>query len=57
MRQLALHYKDLAEKIANLEKKYDKKFNNVYEALKILLKEAEEQNNWDKRKRIGFIKE
>ena len=56
MRQLALHYKVLAEKIIALEKNYDKKFDNVYEALKILLKENEVQGDWKKRKRIGFVK-
>jgi hypothetical protein len=58
LKQFAFQYKELAEIIKTLEKKYDRQFTDIYEALDLLLsthhdeKESEEQ--WKKRKRIGF---
>jgi phage regulator Rha-like protein len=52
LRQMALQYKDLAEKLLKLEKQYNKKFKDVYQALNFLM----EQNDFSKRERIGFKK-
>jgi hypothetical protein len=54
MRQVALHYKELADKIAELEHKYNKNFADVYEALNLLLQDKTVQEDFTKRKRIGF---
>jgi hypothetical protein len=54
MRQFAVHYKELADKIAELEHKYNKNFADVYEALNLLLQDKATQENFSKRKRIGF---
>lgn len=54
MRQLVSNYKDLADKITLLENKYNKKFADVYEALDLLLQDKTEQEDFSKRKRIGF---
>lgn len=54
MKQFVLAYKDLAEKIAGLEKKYNSQFSDVYEALDLLLKEKQKHGDWETRKRIGF---
>ena len=54
IRQHALHYKDLHEKLQKLEKKYNKNFKEIYHALNLLLEEKviqEEQRNRDP---IGF---
>ena len=54
MRQLSVNYKELADKISALEHKYNKKFADVFEALNLLLQEKESQQDFSKRKRIGF---
>ncbi len=51
LRKYALHYKEISVKIANLERKYNKKFKDIYEALDLLLNEKE---GWTMRERIGF---
>lgn len=56
MRQFALTYKDLAEKIAKMEKKNNKQFKDIYQALNLLLNEKEDQTDWENRERIGFKK-
>lgn len=58
MRKWALNYKELADKIAEMEKKYDKQFADIYEALRYLMAEKQAQQQaeeaWKSRKRIGF---
>jgi len=54
MRQLAFNYKELGDKIIELENKYNKKFADVYEALDLLLRENVAQEDFSKRKRIGY---
>jgi len=56
LKQFALSYKELAEKIASLEKKYNKNFADVYEALQLLLQEKQTRDDWANRKQIGFKK-
>ena len=50
LRQFSLSYEELAARLTKLEKKYNKQFKDVYEALDLLLKEKD----WDGRARIGF---
>ena len=54
VRQLTFHYKDLADKIAELEHKYNKNFADVYEALNLLLQDKAAQDDFSKRKKIRF---
>jgi len=54
MRQLSVNYKELSDKITKLEHKYNKKFADVYEALDLLLQDKQAQEDFNKRKRIGF---
>jgi hypothetical protein len=54
LKQFALNYKELSDKISALEHKYNKKFADVYEALDLLLRDKDEQEDFSKRKRIGF---
>ncbi len=58
MRQYSLGYKDLADKITKLERKHNRQFRDVYEALDLLLNEREdnkkELENWKNRKQIGY---
>ncbi|MDF2457422.1 MAG: DNA-binding protein [Cytophagaceae bacterium] len=53
LRQYALSHKDLTEQLQALETKYNKKFEDVYEAIRYLLKKDEQQVE---RKPIGFKK-
>ena len=54
LRQFALNYNELAQKIAKLEAKYNHQFEDVYEALQLLLSERKNKIEQDQRKRIGF---
>lgn len=54
MRQYALTHKDLTEKLLELETRYDKQFNDVYDAINFLLKKDSQETEQKQRKRIGF---
>jgi hypothetical protein len=62
LREIAKNYKELAVLIKELEKKYDRQFTDIYEALQLLAEEkqrllAEEkklQDDFVNRERIGF---
>lgn len=54
MRKYALTHHDLTRKLQELENQYDKKFDDVYEALRYLLEKDKQQSDKVNRKRIGF---
>lgn len=54
LKQFVINYKELAEKIKELESKYNKQFADVYEALKYLMDDKQNKDEWEKRKQIGF---
>lgn len=54
IRQYALSHKDLTEKLANLEAKYNKQFKDVYEVLDYLLSKDKQETKQKNRRRIGF---
>jgi len=54
IRQYALSHKDLTEKLKELESKYDKRFEGVYEAIDYLLQKDQKEIQQKQRKRIGF---
>ena len=54
IRQYALTHKDLTDKIKEIEKRYDKQFTDVYDALNYLLQKDKFQTEQHERKRIGF---
>lgn len=54
MRQYALTHKDLTEKLLELENKYDKQFNDIYDAINFLLKKDDQETLQKQRKRIGY---
>jgi ORF6N domain len=54
IRQSALNYKDLAEKIKKLEKKYNKNFREIFKALEYLVSEKQTEEDFKNRTRIGF---
>jgi hypothetical protein len=55
MRQYALTHKDLTEKLLELENRYDKQFNDIYDAIHYLLQKDSQETEQKQRKRIGFI--
>lgn len=57
IRQYALSHKDLTEKLKELETKYNKQFNDVYEAINYLLQKDKIESTQNKRKQIGFQRE
>lgn len=56
LRKIALHYKELAQKLAELEQQTNKQFVDIYEALNYLVHEKQKEENFEKRERIGFKK-
>ncbi|GEP50122.1 hypothetical protein FNO01nite_07940 [Flavobacterium noncentrifugens] len=47
-----MQHKDFTDKLLELENKYDKQFNDVYEALNYLIKKDDSQT--PERKKIGY---
>lgn len=56
IRQYALNYKDLNEKLDAIDKKYDKKVSEITDAIRFLLTKKSEEEAQVNRKRIGFKK-
>ncbi|TDH24231.1 ORF6N domain-containing protein [Segetibacter sp. 3557_3] len=56
LRQLSQQYKELAEKLAELEKHTNKQFTDIYEALNFLVDKKKEEEAFATRERIGFKK-
>lgn len=54
LREMGMHYQELAVKIKELEKKYDKQFDDVYTALELLLKGKQHREDFENRTRIGY---
>ena len=54
LRKYSKNYDKLAEKLNNLEQKYNKHFENIYEALKYLLEKDKIEEDQKNRKRIGY---
>ena len=54
LKEAALSHKDLYEKIAKLEKKYNKNFKEVFKALDYLMSKKQNEQDFSKRERIGF---
>lgn len=54
MRQYSLSHKDLTNKLKTIEKKFNKKFKDVYEALNYLLKKDKIETDQKNRRRIGY---
>lgn len=57
LRHFVLNYKELTEKLKELESRTNKQFKDVYEALNYLLQKDKHENEHNERKRIGFRKD
>jgi hypothetical protein len=56
LRQVALQYKELADKLATLENTHNKQFHEIYQALNFLIDKKQKEEDFHQRQRIGFIK-
>lgn len=54
VRQYALSHKDLTDKLKKIERKYNRKFADVYEAMNYLLNKDKMEILQKKHKRIGY---
>ena len=54
LKEFILNHKELADKLKEIETKYDKKFADVYEAINYLLQKDTLETKQKERKRIGF---
>ena len=54
LKQFLLNYKEIAEKLKEMETKYNKHFKDVYEAINYLINKDQQETQQKGRKRIGF---
>lgn len=54
LRQYGLSHKELSQKLSELEKRYNKQFKDVYQAINYLLKKDKLDVEHQKRRKIGF---
>ncbi len=54
LRKYSLSHKEFTNELKKLESKYNKKFNDVYEAINYLLQKDKQETSQTKRKKIGF---
>ncbi len=54
LRQFALNYHELSYKIKQLEEKYDRRFNDITEAINYLIQKDKVEVEQRQRRRIGF---
>jgi hypothetical protein len=54
LRSFSMNYNSLANRIKELEQKYSRQFNDVYEALKYLLEKDKIQEEQENRNKIGY---
>jgi hypothetical protein len=57
IRNFALNYKELSEKLKELETKYDKNFNDIYKAINYLIQKENLVREQKERTKIGFKKD
>lgn len=55
LRQYAIANEELAGKLRELESRYNKQFDDIYEALNYLLTKEQQQEIQSRRRRIGYI--
>ncbi len=54
LKQFLLNFKELTEKLEEIESRYDRQFKDVYEAINFLLQKDKQESKQKQRKRIGF---
>jgi phage regulator Rha-like protein len=54
MRKISMHYNELAEKIKELEVRYNKQFSDIYDVLLAMQEDKKQLDDFANRERIGF---
>lgn len=54
IRQYALTHKEISEKLRELETRFNKQFNDVYEAINYLLQKDKQEIEQKQRRKIGY---
>ncbi|HEY1039520.1 MAG TPA: ORF6N domain-containing protein [Emticicia sp.] len=54
LKEFAINYKEVAEKLKELESTYNKQFKDVFEAINYLLQKDEQETNQKSRPQIGY---
>lgn len=54
LKQFAINYNEITEKLHDLESRYNRQFKDVYDAINFLLQKDKQQVTQNQRKRIGF---
>ena len=54
LRKISMHYNELAEKIKELEIRYNKQFSGVYDVLVAMQEDKKQVDDFANRERIGF---
>ena len=54
IRQIAFTNRELSERLNELEQKYDKQFQDAYDAINFLLKKEKQVGEQSERRKIGF---
>src|SRR5690606_8722929 len=56
LKEFALSYKDLSEKLKEMEAKYEQNFNDIYQAINYLLEKDKLETDQKDREKIGYKK-
>lgn len=54
LKEFAMNYKEIDDKLKELEKTYNKQFKDIYAAINYLLQKDKQETNQRERKRIGY---
>ena len=57
LKEFAQNYKELSDKLKELESRYDKNFKDIYQAINFLIEKENQSANQKERTKIGYKKE
>ena len=57
LKEFVLNYKDLSDKLKELESRYDKNFKDIYQAINFLIEKEKQSSQQKDRTKIGYKKE
>lgn len=57
LKEFVLNYKELSDKLKELESRYDKNFKDIYQAINFLIEKENQSSQQKERTKIGYKKE
>lgn len=57
LKEFVLNYKELSDKLKELESRYDKNFKDIYQAINFLIEKEKQSSQQKDRTKIGYKKE